>query len=120
MPWGECAQHSIFGMRKTRKVVLYGNSLGLSAIESCLSARPGLKLMRVETGLPGSVERLARLAPNTVIFDVHSVPFDFGFEFLHSHPGISVIGFDLTNARIIRISTEESTVFTTDDLVRLI
>ncbi len=107
-------------MIKTRKVVLYGHSLVLSTIESCLSTCSDLVLSRIDAEAPGSAEPLAQLSPDTVIFDVHSVSPDFGFDFLQRHPGISLIGFDVRNCKITIVSTQESAVFTTEDLVQFI
>ncbi len=107
-------------MGKTRKVVLYGNSLILSAIEACLSGRSGLELLRIDAGLPGAAERLDALSPDLVLFDVHGVSPHFGFAFLQRHPGISLVGFDMTNARMTTVSTREFAVLTTDDLIKYI
>ncbi len=117
---GECSRALCLDMGKTRKVVLYGNSLVLSAIESCLRERSELELLRIDAGQPGSAEQLDALSQDTVIFDVHSVSPEFGFAFLQRHPGISLVGFDLTNAKMTLVSSQESAVFTTDDLIKVI
>ncbi len=110
----------ITAMEKTKQVVLYGNSLVVSAIASCLRDRQGLEITRIEAGSSDLIEQLIAPSPDVVIFDVGSVRPDFGIAFLEKHPGISVIGFDLKNSKILALSSAESKVLTTDDLVRVI
>ncbi len=107
-------------MGKTKRVVLYGNSLVVSAIASCLSDRQGLEIVRMEASPSDPIEQLIALCPDVVIFDVGSVRPDFGIAFLQMRCGVSLIGFDLENSKILALSSTESDVLTTDDLVRVI
>jgi hypothetical protein len=93
----------------------------VASIGASLQNKPGLKLLEIDASLPDEVQRLDRLAPDVVIFDMataHAV--ENAASLLIAHPKLVLVGFDLTTHRALLLSGEQSTVLTTDDLIQII
>jgi len=104
-----------------RKVVLYGNSLFLAGVEASLTDRTGLEVSRLEANLPDVQERLNALGPDVVILDMAESNAEFALTILREHPGLPLIGLDLSkNNQVLVLSGQEREAFTAHDLTAVI
>ena len=99
-------------------MVLYGNSLALSGVGASLEARPGLRVVRVDTP-DTSAEALRELEPDVVVFDLATARPDVVELWRHDRP-VLPIGVDLLKHQAVVFSGKSSRALTTDDLVRVI
>ena len=108
-------------MTTVHRVAIYGNSLSVASIGASLQDRPGLELLALDESLPDAIRRLEPLMPDIVLFDLsiaHAV--EDAVSLLAAHPNLVLVGFDLTNHRALLLSGKQSTVLTTDDLMKII
>ena len=56
-------------MNPTLRVVIYGQSIFLMAIEASLANRPELEVIRLDCCLPEATERIMALTPNLVVIE---------------------------------------------------
>jgi DNA-binding NarL/FixJ family response regulator len=104
-----------------RKVVLYGNSLFLAGVEASLTDRTGLEVSRLEANLPDALERLDALGPDVVILDMAESNAEFALKILKEHPGLPLIGLDLSkNNQVLVLSGQKREAFTAHDLTTVI
>ena len=99
-------------------MVLYGNSLALSGVGASLEARPGLRVVRVDTP-DTSAEALRELEPDVVVFDLATARPDVVGLWRGGHP-VLPIGVDLLKHQVVVFSGESARAATTDDLLRII
>ncbi len=107
-------------MKGRRTLVLYGASLSVSAIGAALAGKPGWDVIPMDSASAAATERLRQLCPNVILFDLTAARPDAAISLLAEHPKLLLIGVDLANHQALVLSGEQSKLFTTDDLVRLI
>ena len=107
-------------LEEQRTVVLYGNSLFIAGVEASLRDRAGLDVVRVDATLPNARQRLTALRPDVVILDLAAPHSEFTIPFLRNHPGLPMIGLDMTSSTVIVLSTQRYTALTANDLARVI
>ncbi len=107
-------------MEERRTVVLFGDSLLMDAVEAGLSDKQELGVMRIYTPVTGIEEQLMSLGPDVVIFDLDAPHLEFIIHFLRDHPGVPLLGLDVTSSKVIVISSQQHTTLTADDLAQMI
>lgn len=110
-------------MEAQRVIVLYGASLFVAGVETSLRDRPGLEVVRIESTLPDTGQRLKSLRPDVIIFDSSEARLDAlpGMtQLLREHPGVLVIGLDLTSDEVTILSGQQRSVTKAEDLVEVI
>lgn len=108
-------------MANKRRVAVCGNSLSVASIGATPQDKPGLELLALDPSLPCALQRLDRLAPGVIIFDLataHAV--EGAVSLLSAHSNLMLVGFDLTSHRALLLCGEQSTVLTTDDLIQIV
>jgi hypothetical protein len=103
-----------------RKVVLYGNSLFMAGVEAGLKNRDGIEVIHIDASLPDAGQQLDALRPAAVVFDLASPPLRFGLPFVKEHPGLPLIGLDVTSNTVLVLSCRQFTALTVDDLAQVI
>ena len=106
-------------MEKIRRVVLYGSDLVVSTVGANLQGRMGYQILQIDPLLPDALQRLDAVRPDVVLFDLASTQPDFTISVLRKHPGLLLIGVDLKTDKMLVMSSEESRLLTTDDLVHM-
>lgn len=107
-------------MEKTRRVVLYGSDLVVSTVGANLRGRVGLQILQIDPLLPDALQRLDAARPDVVLFDLAGAQPDFTITLLRKNPGLLLIGVDLGSDKMLVMSSEESRLLTTEDLVHLV
>ena len=108
-------------MAEMRKVAVYGNSLFMAGVEAGLKSRDGLEVIHIDTSLPNAEQQLDTLHPAAVVFDLASPPITrFGFPFVKEHPGVPLIGLDVTSNAVLVLSCRPFPALTVDDLAQVI
>ena len=107
-------------MEERRIVVLFGDSLLMDAVAVGLSDKQELGVMRIYTPITGVEEQLMSLSPDMIIFDLGAPHLEFIFHLLRDHPGVPLLGLDVTSSKVIVISSQQHTTLTADDLAQMI
>ncbi len=107
-------------MDQTRTLVLYGASLSVAAIGAGLAGKPGWHVIPMEPVSPAATERLLRLRPDVVLFDLAAAQPDTVISLLTKLPGLLLVGVDLAHQQALVLFGEQPKLCTTDDFVRLI
>jgi hypothetical protein len=109
-----------------RRIVLYGNSLVVSAIGASMRECPDVELVQMQasgadpTRLAESVQQLCALNPIAVLFDRATARPDFAMALLNQRPQVLFIGVDLASGEMLVLSSHEARVSTARDLIQLI
>lgn len=106
-------------MEKTRRVVLYGSNLAVSAVGANLRGREEFQLLQIDPLHPEALLRLEQACPDVVLFDLASTQPDLTIDVLRKHPGLLLIGVDLKTDKMLVMSGEESRLLTIDDLIHM-
>jgi DNA-binding NarL/FixJ family response regulator len=107
-------------MRKQYKVVLYGGSLFVVSIEVSLKGRQNLDVVRIDGKVRDLTKRLDAVHPDVIIFDLAMPQSGFMFRFLKEHPGVPLIGLDLSNTATLVLSSQLYRARSADDLAQII
>ena len=107
-------------MNPTQLIVLFGDSLLMDTVEAGLGDRPQIGVMRIHSGVPNLNDRLKSLQPNLVIFDWDADHCQFVLPFLREQPGTPLLGLDITASRAIAICSQEHSVYSINELSRII
>ncbi len=105
---------------EAQRVVLVGNSLLLAGVETCLTGRADLEVVRVDSNLPEAAPRLKLLHPSVIIFDLSEARVDslpVVSCLIRNHPGVLVLGLDLTNHEVMVLSGQQHPAVETEDLI---
>jgi hypothetical protein len=103
-----------------RLIVLYGDSLLMDAIEASLEASQDLGVMRIHATVADVGGRLKSLCPDLVIVDLNAPQSQQVIPFLWAHPGIPMLGIDITCGRVLALSSEPHLVQSVSDLAELV
>ncbi len=105
---------------KTRTVVLYGGNMVMSTIGASLRQKPQIQVQQVDGLIPDILDRLDAAPPDVILFDLAAAQPHFAIPLLRKHPKIVLIGVDLKIDKMLALSSEQSCLLTTDDLMNLI
>jgi NAD(P)H-hydrate repair Nnr-like enzyme with NAD(P)H-hydrate dehydratase domain len=103
-----------------RLVVLYGDSLLMDTIEASLDACQDLGVMRIHATVTDVGGRLESLCPDLIIVDLNTPHSQQIVPFLWDHPGIPMLGLDITCGRVVAMSCEPYLVQSVSDLAELV
>ena len=111
-------------MDTRRLIVLYGDSVFLAGIALDLKNHPAMEVLTLAAIDPKTVQRLAALRPDAIIYDLAHAPgdspSDWGLPLLSQCPGTRLIGLDTTAAQALVISGQWSAAASLQDLATLI
>ena len=105
---------------KKRRVALYGTNLVMSTIGASLQQKPEFQVQEIKGLFSDIMDKLDAAPPDVILFDVASAQPDFAIPLLRKHPTILLIEVDLTNNKMLLLSSEQSRLMTTDDLAQVI
>ena len=106
-----------------RIVVLYGVSLFVSAMESCLQGQPNLRVQRANKGSTDIKEQFNVLHPDVIIFDNGETglgDFPGVVQLLKDNPQALVIGLDVNSNQLTVFSSEQRAATTAADVIEAI
>jgi hypothetical protein len=104
----------------TKRVILYGNTIFMAGVETCLRSLPGLTVYGVDATLPDAREHLARLVPDVVIFEWATPPAQDLLELSREHPGLILISLGLDEPKVTVFSSQRHAVQTANELAQII
>ena len=103
-----------------KSVVIFGRSLNLAGIGTCLKREEGLEVYEIDPQNPGARQQLEDLTPAVILFDMSDPPNDLDMAFLRSKPGLLVIGVDPSSDEVLFLKGQCSRVVTAGELSKLI
>ncbi len=107
-------------MPEFQKVILYGDSLLLTAIAGSLAGFPSLEVVMLKSLPISHFSDLGTLQASVVIFDLTEFPAQSILSLLENQPDRLLIGLDSAGERILLLSGKDSHTMTTKRLVQLI
>jgi hypothetical protein len=102
------------------KVILYGKSLVLAAVEASLKAYPALEVISLEATDGLTIQELCAYHADVLIFDVAAVPPEFPFSLLCEQPELRLVGLDAAGDKSLLLSGRQARSMTTGQLVQII
>ncbi len=105
-------------MGERPRVVLYGQSVILGAVQAGL--RPHLQLEVISLAPPATLQELAALAPDVILFDAGAGSPEPAFALLRTHPGLLLVGVDPDRNRAMAWSGQQLCELSVQDLVEVI
>ena len=105
-------------MEQRQRVVLYGQSVILGAVQASLRDDPQLEV--VSLAPPATAQALAALAPNVILFDTDKGCSGPAFTLLRTCPGLLLIGVDPASAQLLVLSSTPRQALSIEDLVNVI
>ena len=107
-------------MPTPRRIILFGNSIFIAGIETCLRDHTNLDLMRVDDRAPEAEQALRALAADTIVFDAsHNLP-PYLMPLLESSPDLVLIGVDPSQDSARVFSSRRPIIATMRDLAQII
>ena len=107
-------------MADRTRVVLYGGSLYMAGLAVSLQTDPALDVIHIRSGA-ADIEQVLQTAPTAaVVFEIDALPSALVIDFISTHPGLSVIGMDLTSEDILLLSGQHVCVGTMTDMIGLL
>ena len=100
--------------------MLYGDSLLMDTIEASLEASQDLGVMRIHATVADVGGRLESLCPDLIILDLNTPHSQQVIPFLWDHPGIPILGLDITCGRVVAMSSKPYLVQSVGDLAELV
>ena len=107
-------------MEDSRLVVLFGDSLLMDGVAAGLCASQSLSYMRILDTVPDLRECLQSLQPDMVIFDWDTPEAQLIVSVLRDQPGVTLLGLDVHNRKVIIVSSHQYTPLSVTDLVQVI
>jgi hypothetical protein len=107
-------------MGKQCTIVLYGNSLIVSSIGASLVNQPYLTLHQLDTSTSDLAQYMKSEHPDVLIFDLATDYPSSPITLLKEHPRLLLIGIDISNAKMLVLSSQQTRALTMDDLTRVI
>lgn len=107
-------------MGKHCTIALYGNSLIVSSIGASLVNQPSLTLHQLDTGTSDLAQYMKSEHPDVLIFDLATDYPNSPITLLKEHPRLLLIGIDISNAKMLVLSGQQSQALTIDDLTHVI
>jgi len=102
-----------------KKVVLYGNSLVMSAIGASLEDCPDLEVLSIDPS-GSDTQQIGEIHPVAVIIDLAAMQPDFSMQLWKAQPDLLLIGVDLMTGKSMVLSSQPARVLTTADLTQLL
>ena len=106
-------------MTKSRRIVLYGDSIILGSVGASLERVPRFEVTHLSPPLPGASE-LEPMDPDVIVFDVDSDVAAGAFSLLETRPGLLILGISPDGNVVRQWSGRQYTELSTSDLTALI
>ncbi len=106
-----------------RVVVLYGSSLFIAGLETCLKEYPEIEVLRIRPALPDSGQCLRSVHADVIIFDGgddHLGNLPSTTQLTRENPGILIIGLDAANNSLTILSSEQRSVTRSEEIIEAI
>ena len=107
-------------MEDSRLVVLFGGSLLMDGVAASLCADQSLGMMQIIDTVPNLRECLQSLQPDIVIFDWDTPEAENIVSVLRDQPGVTLLGLDVHNRKVIIVSSHQYAPLSVDELVQVI
>jgi hypothetical protein len=107
-------------MEKRPLVVLLGDSVLIEGVAASLGDREAPEVIHVDTPSADIHERLESLEPDLVVFELDSPYASPILSLLKEHPGLTLVGLDLTCSRAIVLNSQPFFAPSLDELVHMI
>ena len=107
-------------METHSRVVLYGKSLVLAAVEASLKAYPTLEVISLEATDGLTIQELCAYHADVLIFDVTAVPPKSPFSLLCEQPELRLVSLDTAGDKSLLPSGRQGRSMTTGQLVQII
>lgn len=106
-----------------RLVVLYGSSLLIAGLETCLKASPEIELVRIQPAQSNPMQQLFSLRPDVIIFDSGDSRLGTLLgttQLTRDNPGAFIIELDAANNCLTILSSQQQEVTKSEDIVEAI
>ncbi len=110
-------------MKRNQVVVLYGSSLLISGLETCLNASSQIDLIRIQPDQPNPVQRVSSSHPDVIIFDSgdrHLATLPGTAQLTREVPGALIIELDAATNSVTLLSSEQRKVTKSEDILEAI
>ena len=105
-------------MEKKQRVIVYGNTVVLAAIEASINLDRGCEV--VPHPWPMDRQALCTLDPDVVIFELDAVPSEFPYTLSRERPGLLLIGIDPETNKAFLWTGEQAEGWASQDLAQAI
>jgi len=105
-------------MQERQRIVLYGHSVVLGAVEASLRRHPDLQPISVS--LFATPQELAALAPDVILFDFGSGLSASAIALLRECPDLLLVGVDSSSDDLLLLSTRPQRAVSVAELVQVI
>ena len=106
-------------MKERLKVLLYGDTLVLAALQASLAAHAEFDVTGLN-GMAPNEQTLCALRPNVILFDVEALQPPFHYALVEKLPGLLLVGIDASTNRVLIWSGQQLQELSTGDLVEVI
>ena len=106
-------------MKERLKVLLYGDTLVLAALQASLAAHAEFDVTGLN-GMAPNEQTLCALRPNVIIFDLGAVQPAFHYALVEQLPDLLLVGIDASTNRVLVWSGQQLHELSTVDLVEVI
>lgn len=107
-------------MQERQRIVLYGDSLLLVAIQSCLAGFPALEVTVQNVPPAPALSDFCAMQASVVIFDLTKFPSETVLALIENRPDMLIIGLDSAGERMLLLSGQKAHAMTANRLVQLI
>ena len=105
-------------MGERPRVVLYGQSVILGAVQASLWRHPQVEVITLAPS--ATMQELAAAAPDVILFDVAAGCSGPAFSLLHDRPELLLVGVDPSSDELLVLSSQSSQVLSVADLINVI
>jgi len=105
-------------MDERQRVVLYGQSVVLGAVQASLRRYPQLEVISLAPS--ATVQELAAAAPDVILFDAAAGCSGPAFSLLHDRPELLLVGVDPSSDKLLVLSSQSSQALSVADLITVI
>jgi hypothetical protein len=107
-------------MQERQRIVLYGDSLLLVAIRSCLAGFPALEVILQNVSPAPALSDFCAIQASVVIFDLAEFRSETVLSLIENKPDLLIIGLDSAGERMLLLSGQKAHTMTANRLVQLI
>lgn len=106
-------------MAERTRVVVYGSSLQMAGLAASLKAEAGLEVVSVAPASPTIRQRLNKLHPAVMVFDLSDSSLDL-YITLREQPDLLLLGVDPANDEVLVLSSRSAQALSVADLLDII
>jgi hypothetical protein len=98
------------------RLAAYGNSLYLEGIAACLGCHLGLKVLLIDPDAPHARERLDKLKPDVIAFELYTADPAVPMGLLQQRPDLVIVVLDPDSEEILVLSSQRAQPTTAAEL----